>query len=77
MAALKADQRANRASNDTQSSGDMNDELTDGSNTDIIIGVENTDNTTVAAENVDNAATDAENKFKYISYSLGCTLYSP
>ena len=61
MAALKADQRANRASNDTQSSGDMNDELTDGSNTDIIIGVENTDNTTVAAENVDNAATDAEN----------------
>ena len=38
----------------------MNDELIDGSNTDIVIGVENTDNTAIAAENVDNDATDAE-----------------
>ena len=61
LAALKADCRAERASNDTQSSANTNDELIDGSNTDIIIGVENTDNTAIAAENVDNAATNAEN----------------
>ena len=61
MVALKADRRANRASNDTQSSANMNDELIDGSNTDTVIGVENTDNTAITAENVDNAATDAEN----------------
>ena len=61
LVALKADQRANRASNDTQNSAYMNDELIDGSNTDTIIGVENTDNTGIAAENVDNAATDVEN----------------
>ena len=60
LAALKADQRVNRASNDTQSSANMNDELIDGSNTDTVIGVENTNNTAIAAENVDNAATDAE-----------------
>ena len=38
-----------------------NDQLIDGSNTDIVIGVENTDNTAIAAENADNPATDAEN----------------
>ena len=38
LVALKADHRANRASNDTQSSTNMNDELIDGSNTDTIIG---------------------------------------
>ena len=61
LAALKADHRANRASNDIQSNANMNDELIDGSNTDIIIGVENTDNTSIAPETADNAATDAEN----------------
>ena len=60
LAALKADQRANRVSNDTQSSSNMNDELIDGSNTDTVIAVENTDNTAIAVENADNAATDAE-----------------
>ena len=61
LVALKADQRANRASNDTQSSANMNDELIDGSNTDTVIGVENTNNTAIAAENLDNAHTNAEN----------------
>ena len=59
MAALKADHKANRASNDTQSSVSMNDELINGSNTDIIIGVDNTNNTAIAAENTDNDATNA------------------
>ena len=35
--------------------------LINGSNTDIIIGVDNTDNTAIVAENADNTATDAEN----------------
>ena len=61
LAALKADHKADRASNDIQSSVNMNDELINGFDTDIIIGVDNTDNTAIAAENVDNAATDAEN----------------
>ena len=61
LVALKADHRANRVSNDSQSSTNMNDELIDGSNTDTIIGVANTNNTAIAAENMDNAATDAEN----------------
>ena len=60
LVALKADHRANRASNDSQSSTNTNDELRDGSNTDTIIGVGNIDNTTISAENEDNAATDAE-----------------
>ena len=60
LVALKANHRANRASNDTPSSTNMNDELIDGFNTDTIIAVDNTDNTATAAENVDNAATDAE-----------------
>ena len=61
LVALKADCRANRASNDSQSSTNVNDELIDGSNTDTIIGVGNTNNTAVSAQNADNAATDAEN----------------
>ena len=61
LAAFKADHKANSASNDIQSSANMNDELIDGSNTDIIIGVENTDNTAIAAGNVDNDAIDVEN----------------
>ena len=52
---------ADRASNHIQSTADTNDELINASNTDIIIGVENTDNTAIAAENANNPATDAEN----------------
>ena len=63
LAALKADHRADRASNDIQSSANTNDELIDGSNTHIIIGVENTDNTATDAENADNAAIDTENTY--------------
>ena len=61
LAALKADHRANRASNESQSSTNMNNELIDGSNTDTIIGVGNTDNTAINAENTDNATIKAEN----------------
>ena len=61
MAALKADHKADRASNHKQGTANTNDELINGSNTDIVIGVENTDNTAIAAENADNPATDAEN----------------
>ena len=61
LAALKAECKADRASNDTQSSVNMNDELINGSNTDTIIGVDNIDNIAIAAENVANAATNAEN----------------
>ena len=61
LAALKADCRANRASNDSQISPNMNDELIDGSNTDTIIGVGNTDNTAINAENVDNDGKNAKN----------------
>ena len=35
---------------DIQSDANTNDELIEGSNTDIVIGVENTDNTAIAAE---------------------------
>ena len=61
LVALKADRRANRASNYSQSSTNMNNELIDGSDTDTVIGVENTDNTAIAAENMDNDAINAEN----------------
>ena len=61
LAALKADHRAKRASNDSQSSTNMNDELIDGSNTDTIIGAENTDNTAIAVENTDDAVINADN----------------
>ena len=61
LVALQADRRANRASNDTQSSTNTNDEMIDGSNTDAVIGVDNTNNAVIAVENADNAATDAEN----------------
>ena len=35
--------------------------MIDGSNTDAIIGIDNTNNAAIDAENVDNASTDAEN----------------
>ena len=61
LAALKADHRAERASNDSQSSTNTNDELIDGSNTNTVIEVANTDNTAINAEIVDNIAPDADN----------------
>ena len=39
LVALKADHRANRASNDSQSRTNMNDELIDGSSSDTVISV--------------------------------------
>ena len=59
--ALQTNQRANSASNDTQSITNTNDVIIDGTNTDAVIGVDNTDNAAIVAEIVDNAATDAEN----------------
>ena len=61
LTALKADHKADRASNDTQSSANTNDEFINGANADTIICVDNIDNIEIVAENVTNAATNAEN----------------
>ena len=61
LTALKAGCKANRASKDTQSGGNSNDELINGANADTITPVDNIDNTEIVAENVNNAATNAEN----------------
>ena len=61
LTALKAGHKADRASNDTQSSVNSNDELINGTNADTIICVDNIDNIEIVAENVTNAATNAEN----------------
>ena len=61
LTALKAGHKADRASNDTQSSANSNDELINGANADTIIHVDNIDNIEIVAENVTNAATNAEN----------------
>ena len=55
LEALEADCKADRASNDTQSSANMNDELINGSNADTIILVDNIDNIEIVAENATNA----------------------
>ena len=52
LTALKAGCKANRASNDTQSSAYSNDELINGANADTITQVDNIDNTEIVAENV-------------------------
>ena len=61
LTALKAGCKANRASNDTQSGANSNDELINGAHADTIIHVENIDNIEIVAENVTNSATNAEN----------------
>ena len=61
LTALRADHKAHRVSNDTQSSANTNDELINGANADTIICVDNIDNIEKVAENVTNAATNAEN----------------
>ena len=60
---LKADHKADRTSNDTQSSTNTNDELINGANADTIIHVDNIDNIEIVAENATNAATNA--KYRY------------
>ena len=60
LTALTADHKADRASNDTQSSTNTNDELIHGANVDTIICVDNIDNIEIVAENVTNAAPNAE-----------------
>ena len=61
LTALKAGHKADRALNDTQSSGNSNDELTNGANADTIIRVDNIDNIEIIAENATNTARNAEN----------------
>ena len=61
LAALKADHKADRASNDTHSSTNTNDELINGANADTVMGVDNIENMEIVAENATNAATNAEN----------------
>ena len=61
LTALKANCKADRASNDTQSSTNTNDELINGVNADTIIHVDNIDNIEIVAENATNMATNAEN----------------
>ena len=61
LTALKAGCKADRASNDTQSGRNSNDELINGANADTIIPVDNIDNIEIVAENATNAATNAEN----------------
>ena len=59
---MQVNQRANSASNDTQSLTNTNDEIIDdNNNTNAVIDVENTDIAAIDAENTDNAVTDAEN----------------
>ena len=58
---LKAGHKADRASNNTQSSANPNDELMNGSNADTIICPDNIDNIEIVAENVTNASTNADN----------------
>ena len=60
LTALKADHKADRASNDTQSSTNTNDELINGVIADTIIRVDNINNIEIVAGNVTNAATNAE-----------------
>ena len=61
LTGLKAGHKADRASNDTQSGRNSNDELINGANADTIIPVDNIDNIEIVAENATNAATNAEN----------------
>ena len=58
---MQASIRANRASNDTQSITNADDAVIGDDNTDVIIGVENTDNAAIDADNTENAAIDADN----------------
>ena len=58
---LKADHKADRASNDTQSSVHSNDELKNGANADTITRVDNIDNIEIVAENATKATTNADN----------------
>ena len=61
LPALKADCKADRASNNTQSSTNTNDELINGANANTIIHIDKIDNIETVAENVTNVATNAEN----------------
>ena len=61
LTALKAGCKADRASNDTQSSVHSNDELINGANADAITQVDNIDNIEIVAENVTKATTNAGN----------------
>ena len=62
LVALQANQKAKRASNDTQSITNTNDEKIDNNDTDnAAIDAENTDNAAIDAENTGNAVQNADN----------------
>ena len=61
LTAVKASCKADRASKDTQSGTEPNDELINDANVDTITPVDNTYNIEIIAENVGNATTNAEN----------------
>ena len=58
---MKAGHKANRASNDKQSSAHSNDELINGTNADTITQVDNINNIEIVAENATKATTNADN----------------
>ena len=60
MTALKADRKANRASKDTQSSTNTDDELINGANADTTISIAIIDNIEIFVENVINSVINAE-----------------
>ena len=61
LTALKASCKADRASKDTQSGRNSNDELINGANADTITPVYNIDNIEIVAKNAVNAAKKTEN----------------
>ena len=61
LTTLKAGCKADRASNDTQSSAHSNDELINGANADNITQVDNIDNNELVAENATKATTNGDN----------------
>ena len=61
LTASKAGRKADRASNDTQSSAHSNDELINGAIADTITQVDNIDNIEIVAENATDTTTKADN----------------
>ena len=61
LTALKSGSKADRASDDTQSSAHSNDELINGTNADTITQADNIDNIEIVAGNVTSTTTNADN----------------
>ena len=61
LTAIQAGCKADKASNDTQSSAHSNNELINGTNEDTITQADNIDNIEIVAENATNTTTNADN----------------